>query len=369
MNIVVVGISHKTASVETREKFYLKEAEREILLSELKNDAAVAEALVLSTCNRSEIYAHLSEGHSPEHLIRYFLKVKKSKEWPQMQPYFYRFSGREAVCHLFRVTSGLESLVVGEQQILGQVKSAVDLARRQGMLGRPFNILSALAIRAGKKAQHETSIGGGGMSVSWAAVAMAQQYFGSLQDKSVLIIGAGKMGYLAADQIKKKDIGHIYVMNRSSENARRMVDRFSATAVSFWNIKDVLRQVDVCICSAGAPHYLLEKKLVEEVMSLRRDRKLLCLDISIPRNIEPAVSEVNNVSLVTMDDLNGVVAGGMHQRLCAVTAVEAIIEKKVKEYYHKIVKTVPAGGWDSLAALALAYEVSEGERGRCRIMR
>lgn len=341
MHITAVGISHKTAPIDIREKFYLDEIRRRLLLSELKSDPAVAEAIVLSTCNRTEIYAHTIVPDAAGILLRALFKVKSIPFSPspsEQTSHFYAHKDSEAVCHLLRVASGLESVVLGETQILGQVKAAVDLAREEGMLSRVFNIFAAAAIRTGKKVQHETAIGRGGVSVSWAAVSAAEKIFGTLKDRSVLIIGAGKMAGLAAHQLTNKTIGEIYVMNRSQDNADALTDKFGGTRVSFWDMKEILRRVDVCICSAGAPHYLVEKDVVEKAMASRPGKRLVCVDISIPRNIEPAVAQVPHVSLITVDDLGDIVAETVQRRCGALSQVDGIIHQKTEEFYCRIVR-------------------------------
>lgn len=338
MYITVVGISHKTAPIETRERFYLDELRRRLLLSELKNDPAVVEAVVLSTCNRTEIYAHTIVPDDGGILFRALFKANSLPFSPEQTRYFYVHKDSEAVRHLLRVASGLESVVLGENQILGQVKAAVDLAREEGMLSHTFNILAAAAIRAGKKAQHETAIGQGGVSVSWAAVSAAEKVFGTLKGRSVLIIGAGKMAGLAAHQLTNKTSGEIYVMNRSQDHADALADKFGGTRVSFWDMKEVLRRVDVCICSAGAPHYLVEKDVVEKAMAGRPGKRLVCVDISIPRNIEPAVAQVPLVSLITVDDLGDIVTETVQRRCGAISQVDGIIHQKMEEFYYKIAR-------------------------------
>ena|SRR3989338_7063279 len=338
MNIVMVGISHKTAPIDIRERFYLTETERELLLSTCRSDPSIAEVLVLSTCNRTEIYAHALDGGDASALLSHLFSLKKLKPTSEFNRFFYIYKDTEAVNQLFHVASGLDSIVLGEKQILGQLKSAVELSRRRGALGKCFNVLAGIAIRTGKKAQSETQISSGGASISWAAVTMAHRRLGTFQDKSFLIIGAGKMGYLAANQLCNRGAGQIYVMNRSLENARALADKFGGIPVSFWDIKEVLQKVDVCICSVGAPHYILEKETLEKIMPIRRKTGLLCVDISIPRNIEPSVTEVENVSLITIDDLGDVVAENMEKRYSALNQVEAIIAQKIVQYNRKISK-------------------------------
>ena len=336
MNIFVSGISHKTAPIDIREKFYLNETERKLLLSTLRSDPAVVEAIVLSTCNRTEIYANVLSEHASAILLKALFKIKNIPFTSSLEKYFYELYEEDAIRHFLRVCAGLESIVFGERQVLGQVKSAVELSRMRGMLGKYFNVLSGLAIRTGKKAQNESQISYGGVSISWAAVTMAKRMLGSFRNKSFLIIGAGKMGHLAAGHLKNRGAGHIYVMNRSKEKAELLAEKFGGTPVSFWDIKEILSEVDVCFCSAGAPHYLIEKDLLEKVMSTRQERKLLCVDISIPRNIEPSVSSLNNVSLITIDDLGDVVAQNMEKRYSALSQVENIIQGKIEQFKSKV---------------------------------
>ena len=338
MNIFTIGISHKTAPIDIREKFYLTEAERELLISILRSEPSVAEVLILSTCNRTEIYANVILQDALESILRLLFKIKKLSFTDNLKKYFYRYNGQAAVEHLLRVSAGLDSIVLGEKQILGQVKRAIEFSRERNMMGKSFNVLADLAVRTGKKAQSETQIGFGGVSVSWSAVTVAQKRLGTLQEKSVLIIGAGKMGHLAASHLKNKKIGHLYVMNRSIEKAEDLADKFGGTPVSFWDIKNILQEVDVCICSVGAPHYIVEKDYVESAMAGRQDKELLCIDISIPRNIDPEVSSISGVSLITIDDLGNVVAENMEKRYSALSQVESIIAGKIEEYNRKISK-------------------------------
>ncbi len=337
MKLWMVGINHKTSPIEIREKFYLNTLERELLLSELKNNPAVMEALVLSTCNRTEIYAHLTED-SPQLLFNQLFKIKNLSLVASLSNHFYQHSGPDAVQQLFRVSTGLNSLIFGEEQILGQVKEAIRVSDEKGLLGKDFHLLSRLAIRTGKLARSTTSISNGGSSVGWASVTMAQKLLGSLADKRILIIGAGKMGKLTVQQFKNKEIGELFVINRSQEKAESLAQGIGATVVSFWDIKEVLAKVDVCITCTGCPHYLVEKVCVERVMQTRGGRRLICVDISVPRNIDPRVKDIPGVTLVSIDDLDKVVGENEALRQSAVRDVEALIEKKVEEFYAKSTK-------------------------------
>ena len=332
----VIGINHTTAPIEIREKFYLNPLQQDLLLSELKANAGVAEAFVLSTCNRIEVYLKsVDELSSMDFVISLICKIKKMNPDGSYHQHFYTYSGMDAVEHLIRVSTGVDSLVLGEKQILGQVKSAVERARSLAMLSKYFNILTNIAIRAGKKSQTETDISCGGSSVSWAAINMAEENLQTLEEKSILVIGAGKMGELALAQLHTKGAGKIYLMNRTGEKAEALAQKFSGIPVSFMDIKDTLIDVDICICSAGAPHYILDKGMVEAVMAKRDHRKILFMDISMPRNIDPQTATVPGVTLFTIDDLDKVVGENMKRRRAAVSQVEAIIRQKTVEFQEK----------------------------------
>lgn len=314
----------------------MRPVERQLLLSELRNDPRIAGAIVLSTCNRTEIFAEMLDD-APGILLASLFKVR-SAGIEDAAPHFYLKDGKEAFAHLMRVTTSLDSLIIGEQQILGQFKDAVDLSRRQRMMSRNLNVLSQLAIRAGKKSQTETPIGTGGASISWAAVSMAQQLLGTLEGKTVLILGAGKMAHLAAENLRQKGIAEIFVMNRTEAKAESLAQQVGGIGAGYWELKDILQRSDVCICSAGAPHFLLEKRLLEKVMRARPDRPLLVIDISIPRNVDPQAQYVPGVTLVTIDDLGRVIGDNIQKRLSAVVQVEEIIRHKIAEFEIKLEK-------------------------------
>ncbi len=348
----VVGINHKKSPLEIREQFYLRPVERELLLSELKNNPQVIAAIVLSTCNRTEIYAHMLDAQ-PATLLNHLFAVKNLSFDQKWKQHFYIYTHEKMVEHLFCVASGLDSIILGEKQIIGQVKEAIELSRKKGMLSKAFNILSHLAVRAGKKAQHETQISYGGSSVSWAAVTMAQKLLGTLQQKSVLLIGAGKMSKLAASHFTNRGISRLFVMNRTHEKAASLAIQFNGTEISPWDLKETLLRVDLCICAAGAPHYLIAKDLVDAVMAGRQNRPIVFLDISMPRNIDPQVSLISGVRLVTIDDLDEIAQENIQKRQAAVEQVQGIISGKISEFYTKWQKSQEAQLSDVCAASGL----------------
>ena len=339
MNIITFGLNHKTAPIEIREKLYLNSTQQELLLSELKGNPAVLEGCVLSTCNRVEVYARVIDlDIDIRSLMRLIFQIKKVAYTEDFDKYFYVYSGHAAIRHLFAVAAGLDSLVIGEEQILGQVKLSFAKAKESGMLHRYFNILSDMAIRSGKKARNETNISFGGSSLSWAAVVKAEEIFGDLSNRTILVIGAGEMSELAVGHIQNKTFRKLYLMNRTQSNAQALANRCGGEAVPFCDLKEILSEADVCLCSAGAPHYLVECDIVKRVMTSRGGRPLVFIDLSMPRNIDPYVASIENVRLYQIDDLKEVVDSSMKLRSEAILAVNRIIEDKLREYQLKVQK-------------------------------
>ena len=339
MNVLLVGLNHKTASIDVREKFYLDTAQINLYLSDLKSSPEVFGAFILSTCNRVEIYSHvLSDTNGIESFIHLLCNVKGIKYREEYKQYFYVFHNEEAIQHLYEVSTGIDSLVLGEKQILGQIKTAFEIAQGRNILSKNFNVLANSVIRAGKKARSETLVGTGGSSVSWAAVRKAEKEVGSLKDKVVLMIGAGKMSKLAVGQICNKGFKKLYLMNRTPDHAKKLTEYFDGEFVPFCDIKETLMEVDLCICSSSAPHYILDVLTVEKVMKLRKDKPILFIDISMPRNLDPRISEVKGVKIFHIDDLNVVMEENMRLRKEAIGGVKDIIHKKMDSYYGKIEK-------------------------------
>ena len=336
----IVGLSHKIAPIEIREKFYLNPLQQDLLLSELKNHPLITESFVLSTCNRIEVYLkRIDPAIDSSFVISLIARIKKINFDFDLSSYIYSYEDAQALDHLLRVSCGLESLVLGEKQILGQVKHAVERARESGTLSRYFNILTNLAVRTGKKAQHETAISHGGSSISWAAIEMAQKAMGDLQDRSVLVIGAGKMGEIALNHLHDLGVKKIFLMNRTGEKAEQLATRYNGVAASFWNIKEILSEVDICFCAVGAPHYILDKEKIANIMEMRQGRKLVLIDISMPRNIDPEVKSLGpQVHLSSIDDLHEVVDNSMKKSESALKEVEGIIRQKVLEFNDKVSK-------------------------------
>ena len=339
MHFFVIGVNHKTAPISIREKFFLNEIERDYLLSELKSDPSIVEAFVVSTCNRTELYIHsISDVFQDSHIVQHICSIKKIDYNTGLLGYFYTLKGEDMVRHILQVVCGLDSLVLGEKQILGQVRDALLRSQEKGFLSTHFNILSNIVLRCGKKVRTETDIDCGGSSVSWAAIAKAEQALHGLDDKKVLMIGAGEMSKLAVGQFSTKGFEKLYLMNRTREHAEALADQIAGEVVGFCDIKEVLAQVDLCVCCSGAPHYILEEELVSKVMQTRKGQKLVIVDISMPRNVDPKIHDVENVVLYDIDDLDSVVAKNMQKREQAVEIVHTVIEEKIGQYQDKIQK-------------------------------
>ncbi|MBF0330823.1 MAG: glutamyl-tRNA reductase [Candidatus Omnitrophica bacterium] len=335
MPFVLVGVNHKTCPLDVREKFFLQPAEKELLLAQLKNDPRVLAAVVLSTCNRTEIYADLLKA-DPAAIFHVFFNLKQLPIPGDLHKYIYVRYEADVVEHLLRVITGLDSLILGEGQILGQVKEALSISRHRHMLNKEFNILSHMAVETARKVRRETDIDRGGMSIAWAAVSKAQEVGGSLKGKIILLMGSGKMGRLVVQQLQKKGAARIYVMNRTEDKAVELAGQCDGVAVHFWQIREILEEADVCICSAGAPHYLVDGDLMVRVMAQRPERRLLMVDIAVPRNIDPLAAKVPGVSLMTVDDLAETVEGNMNRRVAAAELAAEIVRAKTQEFYKKL---------------------------------
>jgi glutamyl-tRNA reductase len=326
--LLVVGISHKTAPVEWRERLCVPEDRLPGFLKDLKN-GSLPEAVVLSTCNRLEVYAAASSERDSE-----FLQDRLT-EWhgdSAIRPSLYAWRHDRAFRHLFRVASGLESLVVGESEILGQVKRAYEGARTAGSTGKLTNVVFQRALFVGKVVRARTAISEGPTSTASVAVALAQRIFGDLRDNRVLLVGAGKMAELSARSLLHQNVGALAVVNRTLERAREMASRFHGRAAPFQDLLTELAAADVAICSTGSPEPVLRHKDVAQVMHQRRGRPLFLIDIAVPRDVEPSVHRIQDVYLYNIDDLKAIVQDNLAKRLGKIEAAEALVEEKTVDF-------------------------------------
>ena len=330
MKLLVTGVSHKTAPVEVRERLAFSQETLADALAGLKLCEGVTEALILSTCNRVEITVTTEDSADPQAVVDAFLAERKSVDPRAIAPHLYHVEGRDAVHHLFRVASSLDSMVVGEPQILGQLKAAYCAAKSAGTVVGWLEALLARAFRVAKRVRSETGIGQMAVSVSYAAVELARKIFGSLSGRTIMIVGAGKMSELAARHLRRSGASHVFVTNRTHERAVEMATLFQGTPVEYARFAGMLPEVDIVIASSGAPDYVLRKEDLQRAIAARRNRPMFVIDIAVPRNVEPSVNQIDNVFLYDIDDLQEVVNANLRERLKEAEHAERLVAEEVE---------------------------------------
>jgi glutamyl-tRNA reductase len=347
MNIILVGLNHKTATVEMREQLTLSCAEGNGQpLSQIMRIPGIKEALLLSTCNRFEILANGAAGAHGEPFIKGIKSLMGSIgrfSGGDFDRCLYAYHNEAAVRHLFRVASSIDSMVMGEPQILGQVKDAYRTSVEQNAAGPVLNKLLHHAFRVAKKVRTETAIAENAVSVSFAAVELAKKIFGDLKGKVILLLGAGEMAELAAGHLINQGIGKIIVANRTHERAIRFAEEFHGVPAAFDQLGEILKEVDIVIGSTGSPSYLITKDMIAQALRRRKNRLIFLIDIAVPRDIDPAVNEIDNVYLYNIDDLQGVVDENIKNRLIEAQKAEEIIGTEVIRFsdWFSTLKIVP----------------------------
>jgi glutamyl-tRNA reductase len=330
MHIVVVGLSHKTAPVEIREKLAVPESRLGEALTRLCSYSGIKEGMLLSTCNRVEVYAVVEELEPGYSRIQEFLAdAHLSVSSEQLTPHLYWQTGDRAISHLFRVASSLDSMVVGESQILGQVKDAFEMALTHKTTGLILNKVVKKAISVAKRVRTDTRIAETAVSVSYAAVELAKKIFSDLKDKTVLLIGAGEMAKLAARHFIASGVRHVLVTTRTPQNAVELADRFKGTAVPYEQFRDEMAMADIVLVSTGAAHYLVSSDDVQRAVKQRMNRPMFLIDISVPRNIDPSVRHIDNAFLFDIDDLKFRVEQNRGERLQAAEQAEHMVLEEV----------------------------------------
>jgi glutamyl-tRNA reductase len=330
MHIVVVGLSHKTAPVEIREKLAIPESRLGEALTRLCSYSGVKEGMLLSTCNRVEVYAVVEELEPGYSRIQEFLAdahLALSSE--QLTPHLYWQTGDRAILHLFRVASSLDSMVIGESQILGQLKDAFEMALTHKTTGLILNKVVKKAISVAKRVRTDTKIAEMAVSVSYAAVELAKKIFADLSDKTVLLVGAGEMAKLAARHFIANGVRHVRVTTRTPQHAVELADRFNGTAVPFEQFREDMASADIVLVSTGASHYLIGSDDVQRAVKQRMNRPMFLIDISVPRNIDPAVRHVDNAFLFDIDDLKSRVEQNRDERLQEAEKAEHMVVDEV----------------------------------------
>jgi len=332
MKVLVIGVNHKTANVEVREKLAFNGSKLEEGVFGLRKIPEVKEVAVLSTCNRVELYACVSNTAVAADHIKDFLCEFHQLQRSDFEKSLYLHGDYEAIRHIFRVSSSLDSMVLGEPQILGQIKDAFDFALSKKTTGILLNKLMKKAISTAKRVRTETRIAENAVSISFAAVELAKKIFTNLTGKSFMLMGAGEMAELAARHLVNNGVMDVMVVNRTYERGCELASEFNGKAVKWEDFLHELVHADIIICSTGAPTYVLHREQMHKVMKERKHRPVFVIDISVPRNIDPEINREDNVYLYSVDDLQEVVDTNIHGRKMEAEKAEKIIDEEVEKF-------------------------------------
>jgi glutamyl-tRNA reductase len=335
MQFSLIGLNHRTAPIEVREKLCFSEEALPDALRAVASLPNVREAMILSTCNRVEIMAR-SEGEAANAVpdMVKFLAHYHQRSHAQIEPYLYHHEQGAAIRHIFRVASSLDSMIIGEAQILGQIKEAYAIARSAGTLRGPLDEALTRSFHVAKRVRTETGIATSAVSVSYAAVELARKIFGSLNDKKILLVGAGKMSELAAKHLISSGSTQIFVTNRSLERAEELAARLHGEVVPFHQMLSAAAQCDIVLTSTGATDYLITRNDVQHMLSERKNRPMFLIDIAVPRNIDPAINKLDNIFLYDIDDLQQVVSSNMEERQKEAQTAEQIAVEEAEKFLH-----------------------------------
>jgi glutamyl-tRNA reductase len=333
MNLQLLGVNHRTAPVDVRERLAIPESKLPQALQQLMTLPGVNEALILSTCNRVEIVAHTANGSTD---LRHFLKQYFEVDPTPYEPHLYEFRQDDAVRHVFRVASSLDSMVVGEPQILGQVKEAYATARAAGTVQSYLDLLLTRAFAVAKRVRTETAVGSSSVSVASVAVELAGKIFGSLEGKHVCIVGAGKMSELAARHLVAQGAGPVFVANRTYERACALAERFGGQAIKFDKLYDHCERADVVITSTGAPVTIFKREHGARFLAKRRNRPMFFIDLAVPRDVDPEMSKLDGIFVYDIDDLQEAVSSHVESRKKEAEHAESIIQTEVERFHARL---------------------------------
>jgi len=334
MNILVVGLNHRTAPVEVREKLafsggHLREALASLAERRANNDPYCQEAVLLSTCNRTELYALVEDIHVGREALMRFLASHQKLPIAELEGHFYVHANQEAVAHLFRVATGIDSMIVGEHEVLGQVREAYHLATACKAAGPLLGRLFRKSISVGKRARTETAISRNGVSVSYAAVELARNVFGDLTDCRALVVGAGEASEQTLKTLVDNGVTEVTIINRTRRRAEAIANWCNGRVLAFNRVAQALWHADIIISSTAAPHAVIQRNAVERAMEWRGYRPLLFVDIAVPRDVDPSVSQIENVHLYDIDDLERVAEANRQRRRREIPKVEAIVQEEL----------------------------------------
>lgn len=367
MHLLLVGLSHKTAPIAMREKLTFPAGRQAEALSMLTSDEIISEAVILSTCNRTEVYVVAGDNEAGVDAVIGFLADYHDLDRHDLVRYLYIVKGDAVIRHLFRVVASLDSMVIGEAQILGQVKEAYEHAFNAGSTSRAFNRLFRQSFEVGKRVRTETEIGENAVSISYAAVELAKKVFESLEGRTILVLGAGKMSELTSKHLVSNGVQSVLVANRTYERAVELAEKFNGEPIAYESLYDRMRDADIVISSTAATEYVVTKSEVAGVMRGRGGRPLFLIDIAVPRDIDPAVNDLSNVFVYDIDDLNGVVESNLEERMHEARRAEVIIDEEIAEFarWRESLEVVP-----TVAAIRAKAEVirqSEMEKALKRL--
>jgi glutamyl-tRNA reductase len=359
MKILLTGLNHKTAPIELRERLAIAPENLADETRSLLSHPGIREGLIVSTCNRVEVLV-CYEGREPE-LARY-LNERFSVDGQSLKPHLYQHHEVEAARHLFRVASSLDSMVVGEPQILGQVKESYNAARSVGAIGSDLERLLQGAFAVAKKVRTETQIGSSSVSIASVAVDLARKIFGSLEGKRVLLVGAGKMSELAARHLMKQGAGSLLISNRTHERAVSLAQKFSAHVVRFDDLHARADEADILITSTGSPEFIFRTPHAQQFLHRRRNRPMFIIDIAVPRDVDPEINRLDGIFLYDIDDLQSVAASNLSDRAREAQRAEEILEQELIRYQRRLdtLDVVPA----LVDMQAAAEEIRQAELSR-----
>ncbi len=329
--IILIGANHKTAPVELREKLSFSNEETIAALDLLKQDKDIKESLIFSTCNRTEILYIPANGEQIDKIIE-FISLQRDIDISRFKSSLYIYKNDDAIRHIFQVASSLDSMVVGEPQILGQIKESYRTAVSNKSSGVLLNRLMHKTFSIAKKVRKETGIGDNAVSISYAAIELANKIFSDLSQKSVMLLGAGEMAELAVEHLISNRVENILVANRTFKNAVNLAQKFNGQAVKFEERQDALKDVDIIISSTGATGYVLTKKEVKQAMKKRHHNTLFFIDIAVPRNIDPEINKISNAYVYDIDDLKNIVESNIDQRQKETVKAQRFIEEAVLKF-------------------------------------
>ncbi len=344
MNVLVIGLNHKTAAIEVREKLAFDGPKLEEGLRKVHELPSIDEAVIISTCNRVEMYTNVKDREKATEEIKDFISEFHDIKRENLEDALYIHNGSIAIKHVFRVASSLDSMVVGEPQILGQVKDSFEFALSQKTTSVVLNKLMKKAISVAKRVRTETKIAENAVSISYAAVELARKIFTDLTNISFMLLGAGDMAELAARHLMNNGVKEVVVANRTYGRGVELAKEFSGRAIKFDEFPERLIHIDIVICSTGAPEYVLWKDQMQKIMKERRNQSVFIIDISVPRNIDPDINHLDNVYLYDVDDLQGVVDANVNERQKEADKAGMIIEDEIEIFkkWQKSLDSVPA---------------------------